>query len=419
ASNNAFNNDLSVVHITSGSTIWSNPAAVSAHYNAGVAYEYFRTIHGRNSFDNLGGSIYSIINVADDDGTSLENAFWNGKAMFYGNGGSAFKPLAASLDVAGHEMTHGVVQNTANLEYEGESGAINESMADVFGSMMDRDDWLIGEEVVRTTHYPSGALRSLSNPHNGGTGLSHPGYQPMHVSEKYTGSQDNGGVHINSGIPNHAYYLFATAIGKEKAEKIYYRTLSTYLTRSSNFADLRIAVVQASKDLYGDGSAEMQAAENAFAGVGIGGPAGGNKPKDIPENKGQDFLLSYDTDISNPNRLYRSTTEGADFIALSTTQMKKKPSVTDDGKYAYFVSTDSRIRRISLDPANKEEIIVQNQPMWDNVAISKDGKRLAAVTSTIDTSIYVYDFGSAQWTRFYLYNPTFGDEKTEGPRYAD
>src|SRR5690349_22668502 len=101
-------------------------------------------------------------------------------------------------------MTHGVVQNTANLEYQGESGAINESMADIFGTMLDPGDWLIGEDVVKTSAFPSGALRSLQDPHNGGTSLADPGYQPRHKSEMYTGSEDNGGVHINSGLPNNA-----------------------------------------------------------------------------------------------------------------------------------------------------------------------------------------------------------------------
>ena len=110
------------------------------------------------------------MNVPDeDDGSGLDNAYWNGKAMFYGNGATSFKPLAGAIDVAGHEMTHGVVQSTANLEYQGESGAINESIADIFGSMMDPADWLIGEDVVKPGAFPGGALRSLQDPHNGGT----------------------------------------------------------------------------------------------------------------------------------------------------------------------------------------------------------------------------------------------------------
>ena len=207
--NNTFGDNQSIKHATSTNNTWTTATqtkALSAHFNAGVAYEYFRTKHSRNSIDGEGGTIISIVNVPDEDGQAMDNAYWNGKAMFYGNGNTGFKPLAGSIDVAGHEMTHGVVQGTANLEYQGESGAINESMADIFGSMMDPADWLIGEDVVKTGAFPSGALRSLSDPHNGGTNLSSPGFQPKHKNEAYTGTQDNGGVHINSGIPNHAFY---------------------------------------------------------------------------------------------------------------------------------------------------------------------------------------------------------------------
>ncbi|MCB0847418.1 MAG: peptidase M4 family protein, partial [Bacteroidetes bacterium] len=255
-SNNPTFNEIT----SSNKNSWS-ATAVSAHFNAGVAYDYYKNIHGRNSIDGSGGDVVSFINVSDN-GSGLDNAFWNGQAMFYGNGKSAFDPLAASLDVGGHEMTHGVVQSTANLEYQGQSGALNESFADVFGVMIDRDDWRLGEDVVRTNFFPSGALRDMSDPHNGGSSLNDNGWQPRHMNEIYTGSQDNGGVHINSGIPNYAFFLFATASGmtKNKAEKIYYRALDRYLTRSSKFVDCRIAVIQAATDLHGANSAEVSAA---------------------------------------------------------------------------------------------------------------------------------------------------------------
>ncbi|MGC3947342.1 MAG: M4 family metallopeptidase, partial [Chryseolinea sp.] len=208
--NNTFGDNQTIRRVVSANNQWTTPTAVkalSAHYNAGLAYEYYLTKHGRQSIDGAGGTIISIVNVPDEDGGGLDNAFWNGKAMFYGNGDVALKPTSAGIDVAGHEMTHGVVQTTANLEYQGESGAINESMADIFGTMIDPDgDWLIGEDVVRLSSYPSGAMRSLSDPHNGATQFGMPGFQPKHVDEQYTGTGDNGGVHINSGIPNHAFY---------------------------------------------------------------------------------------------------------------------------------------------------------------------------------------------------------------------
>src|SRR5205085_423648 len=120
----------------------------------------------RNSINGQGGTIISVINVNQSPGVGMDNAFWNGKAMFYGNGNAAFTPLAKSLDVGGHEMTHGVTEASAGLEYKNQSGAINESMSDCFGVCIDRGNFLIGEDVVKTSVFPSGALRNLQDPHN-------------------------------------------------------------------------------------------------------------------------------------------------------------------------------------------------------------------------------------------------------------
>jgi len=234
------NSNFNIGHVTSASNNWGGtPEGVSAQFNAGQAYEYFKEKHVRNGISGAGDNIVSIVNVSGEDGSSMGNAFWNGFAIFYGNGNSAFFPLGRGLDVAGHEMSHGVVQNTANLRYQGESGALNESFADVFGAMIDRNNWTIGEDVVKSGAFPSGALRDLEDPHNGAaTNDFARGWQPKHVDEQYLGSQDNGGVHINSGIPNHAYYRIATELGKTKAEQIFYRALTVYLTKSSNFVKL-------------------------------------------------------------------------------------------------------------------------------------------------------------------------------------
>lgn len=197
--NNTSTIDLNYKSITSLDNTWSSPTAISAHYNTTTTYKYFLNKFGRNSINGQGGNIISLINITEDDGSSMENAFWNGQAAFYGNGGVNFKPLAGALDVTAHELGHGVISNTANLDYLGQSGAINETYADIFGAMVDREDWLIGEDIIKLASYPSGALRSMSDPHNSGT-TSDDYWQPKHVSEMYIGDQDNGGVHINSGI---------------------------------------------------------------------------------------------------------------------------------------------------------------------------------------------------------------------------
>lgn len=149
---------------------------------------------------------------------------------------------------------------------------------------------------MNTSVFSSGALRDLSNPHNGGNDFNDAGYQPAHYSERYTGSQDNGGVHINSGIPNKAFQLFADAITKDKAEQVYYRALDLYLLKSSNFVDCRNAIVQAADDLYG--TTEVNAANAAFTAVGIGAGAGTDPQTDIDTNPGDDFILMSDADFA-------------------------------------------------------------------------------------------------------------------------
>lgn len=421
--NNTFGDDAAFAHISNNTNVWgaANAKAVSAHFNAGKAFEYYKANHARSSINGQSGTIISIINVSDpDNGQAMDNAFWNGKAMFYGNGNTAFKALAGSMDVAGHELTHGVVENTANLEYEGESGAINESMADIFGTMMDPDDWTIGEEVVKAASFPSGALRSLSDPHNGGTSLANPGFQPKHMNEKFTGSQDNGGVHINSGIPNHAFFKYAEAITRNKAAKVFYNALDNYLTKSSQFIDLRLAVIKAAGDLFGTSSNEVIQAGLAFDAVGITTGQGGDFEEELPANPGTEFLLVYNTDSSNPNSLYRSPLSLSNITALTTTGVVSRPSVTDDGGFAVYVASDKTIHAIVTMPGeDPEEFEIQAEPIWSSVAISKGGNRMAAVTEAWDNSIYVYDFVTEEWSSFELYNPTYSGENAGGTVYAD
>jgi Zn-dependent metalloprotease len=404
-------NASTVYNITSSDNTWTDASAVSAHYNAGLSYEYFKTVHGRNSINGFGGTIVSVINVTEDDGSGLDNAYWNGRWMFYGNGRSAFEPLAGGLDVAGHELTHGVISNTANLEYKNQSGAVNESFADIFGVMIDRDDWTLGEDIVKKNVFTSGAMRSLSDPHNGGNNLGDRGYQPKKMSEFYTGSADNGGVHINSGIPNHAYYLIAVAIGKDKAEKIYYRALSEYLTSKSEFLDLRYAVEQSASDLYG--ATEVNEVKKAFDTVEIydpngGGSGNGDEPDDLPINPGAQFIVSADVNTSDQNTLYRSNTVGADFLALSQTDPARKASVTDDGSEIVFVSTSNDLYRVTVGSSVSQDKISNDK--WSNAAISKDGSMIATVSTVQDSAIYVYHFDREEWREFRLYNPTY----TEG-----
>lgn len=408
------NSNFSYDHVVSGNNNWNNPTAVSAHYSGGIAYQYFKNTFSRESINGQGGNIVSFINVAAANGDDMDNAFWNGAAMFYGNGKDAFNaPLAKALDVAGHEMSHGVIQNEANLTYQFESGALNESFADIFGAMIDRDDWKIGEEVANPSIFPTGTMRDMQDPHNGGNS-SNFYWQPKHVDEMYIGNQDNGGVHINSGIPNHAYYLFATAIGKDEAELIFYDVLANYLVASSQFIDLRYAVVQATSMKFGTNSDEVDAANNAFNAVGIGEGGGNDYQDDVAVNPGADFIIWSDPDLSTVNNALPNGTFDGTF---SNTNHISRPSITDDGSIILFINDQNQIVEVDVDwstGAILGEFILQSSSIWRNVATSKDGTKLAAITTDNLNEIFVFDFNTQSSRWFELYNPTTAEGVSTG-----
>ena len=417
------NSNFQYDHVSSNSIGFNGKqTGVSAHYNGGQAYLYFKNVHNRESINGNGGNVIGLINISDDDGSSLGNAFWNGIAMFYGNGDSSFKPLARGLDVAGHEMSHGVVQSTANLVYQGESGALNESFADIFGAMIDREDWLIGEDVVNTSAFPSGALRSLQDPHNGApTGDFNKGWQPRKYSERFTGSGDNGGVHINSGIPNYAFYLFAnnSDVGKARAEKVYYRALEMYLTKSSKFIDARLAVVRAAEDLYGTTVANR--AKAAFDEVEIFNGNGTTTQTDIEVNPGDDLILFTD---ENQGSLYIADREGnLIFNPLTTQNPISVPSITDDGTEIVFVNEDKKLYYIRISWETQdivEEGLLGFSDTYRNVVFSRDGFLMAALRDNPDNEIFVFDWATQDGINYELFNPTFTEGVSTGDvLYAD
>ncbi len=403
-------NNFNVTDLTSSVTTWDDPIAVSAHANVGKAYDYFEQTFGRISINGQGGNVISLVNVVDERGQSMDNAFWNGKAMFFGNGNQSFStPLARSLDVTVHELTHGVVQTTANLEYRGESGALNESFADVVAVQVDDEDWLIGEDIVNPAVFPTGALRDVSNPSNGGSSLNDRGYQPPTYDKRYTGSQDNGGVHINSGIPNHAFYLFATEVGMEKASQVYYDVLTNYLTRSSQFVDMRIAVVEASRMRYGE--TEAAAARSAFDAVGIVGEDGGDYVVEQDGNPGNDLIFFSDTEYS---KIALATSDG-NIVAdpLTSDGVQYPPSVSDDGTFMVYVAGDRTLRYAEFDwnQGTYETGELEPNPVWGSVAVSRDGLRIAAVPWDVTDSIFVFSLEHGDLSIFELSNPTTATEE--------
>ncbi|NTX15020.1 M4 family metallopeptidase [Myxococcus sp. CA056] len=275
--------------VTDANNVWGEATdsartkdAVDAQYGAQATYDFYKEVLGRDSIDGKGEKLISDVHVGND----FANAFWDGEKMNYGDGdGDQFGSLT-TLDIAGHEITHGLTERTAGLEYRNESGALNEAFSDIMGVGVEwhasqkndavKFDWTVGEDTFTPNNGdPTDGLRDLSNP-------SSDGMSPDHYSKRYKGSQDNGGVHINSGIANNAFFLLSEGgknrtsnvevkdgIGIEKGLKIYSRALSFYMTPQTNFAQAKEATLKAAQDLYGKDSVEAAKVLESWAAVGV------------------------------------------------------------------------------------------------------------------------------------------------------
>jgi Zn-dependent metalloprotease len=265
-----------------GTTSNRASAGADAQYGSNVTWDYFKAVHGRNGIWNDGRGSYNRTHY----GNGYVNAFWDGTKMTYGDGdGVDFGPLV-SLDVAGHEMTHGVTENSANLTYSGESGGLNEATSDIFGTLVefhaananDPADYLIGEEFDLKNHL---GFRRMDRPSADGSSL-----------DCWSSNAKNVDVHYSSGIGNHFFYLLAegsgaktiggvahssttcngssiTGIGRDAAAAIWYRALTVYMTSSTSYAGARTATLNAARDLYGQGSTQYATVAAAWSAVSV------------------------------------------------------------------------------------------------------------------------------------------------------
>lgn len=259
----------------------SPDAAVNEAYEGlGATFDFYWQVFQRNSIDGQGLHLTGIVHYSED-GTGYDNAFWDGEEMVFGDGdGVFFNRFTIALDVIGHELTHGVTGTETNLAYIGQSGALNESISDVFGSLvkqyvLNQDansaDWLIGAGLLKI---PNTALRSMRAP---GTAYDDPKLgkdpQPAKMSGYVHTSRDHGGVHINSGIPNHAFFLLATQLGGKAwgdAGRIWYETVrDRQLKPTATFQEFAQRTAINAGHLFGSASAQKQAVVNAWAEVEI------------------------------------------------------------------------------------------------------------------------------------------------------
>jgi Zn-dependent metalloprotease len=259
-------------------------AADEAYDGSGATYHLYQDVYARDSIDGQGLNLLSTVHY----GQGYDNAFWNGSQMVYGDGDEdlpeaqrLFNRFTIAIDIMGHELTHGVTQYEAKLVYYEQPGALNESMSDVFGSLVKQHqlgqastdaDWIIGEGLFTANVHGVG-IRSMKDP---GTAYDDPTLgkdpQPGHMNDYKNVDYDNGGVHINSGIPNRAFYITAREIGGnawEKAGQIWYVTLRDKLQAKSTFQDAANLTYQVAGQLYGAGSLEQQAVKTGWSEVGI------------------------------------------------------------------------------------------------------------------------------------------------------
>ncbi|WP_025741978.1 M4 family metallopeptidase [Aquimarina pacifica] len=324
-------------------------AALDAHWGAEQTYDYWQSVHNRNSFNGSGAAINSWVHYDDN----YDNAFWNGSVMTYGDGssngneGNGNFDALTSLDVAAHEIGHAVTTNTANLVYRYESGALNEGFSDIWGAAVEYyakgngnfSDavWLIGDEIDRRSG--SAALRSMSDPKS-------LGYPDTYQGTNWNGgSSDNGGVHTNSSVLNHWFYLVTvgssttdgindngdsfsvTGIGINKAELIAFRTLDVYLTSSSDFDDARASAIQSTIDLYGAGGTEEIAVTNAWYAVGVGDEYGGGGSGDsYCTSEGNSVADEYISNVSigTINNSSSASSGYTDYTSISTNLGKEE-----------------------------------------------------------------------------------------------
>jgi Zn-dependent metalloprotease len=269
----------------SGTTANRQTAGVDAHYGAQLTWDYYKNVHGRNGIFNNGQGARSRVHY----GNAYVNAFWDGTQMTYGDGSGNARPLT-SIDVAGHEMSHGVTEATANLNYSGDAGGLNEATSDIFGTAVefsanntsDPGDYLIGEKIningngtpLRYMDKPSKDGRSVDcwststgglDPHYSSGPLNHWFY----LASEGTGSKVIGGVTHSSTACNGATIA---GVGRDVAAKVWYRTLSTKLSSGSTYRDAREGAINSAKELYGADSAQCKGIEAAFSGISV--PAG-------------------------------------------------------------------------------------------------------------------------------------------------
>ena len=359
------------------------PEAVSASIYLSHIYDYYETQHDRLSIDGSGGNIIGVVNIP------IANAYWQDGIISLGNIGN----YASALDVVSHEVTHGVIEHTADLIFRDQSGALSEAFSDIFGEAAEAfrnqasPDWIVGSRLAKP-------LRNLKSP---GSIEIVPGRPyPSRMSEFITPSdpllatlpgRDNGGVHLNSTIISHAFYQLVEglpeSIGLNAAERIFYRALTTKLQKQAQFVDCRIACVRSAEELFGLGSAEARRTAEALSVVEILDQIPLPDPQPVPIVEGQDLVLFTFVDPFD-GQTYLGRAAPGDTLSDEDTSIldipvapDTRPAVSRDGSLAIAVTADFRV--VVIDPiAEEAEVILEPDSVW-SVGLSSDGRYVGVV----------------------------------------
>lgn len=423
------------------------PDAVSASYNLSRAYDYYWRRHGRDSFDGEGASIHAIVRY----GQNFKNAFWSlgSNLIAFGDG----RPYAGALDIVGHELTHGVIEHSANLLYQDQPGALNEAFADIFGEMIEArtrgsaPDWITGGALRLPASGGGGPdlgrpIRNMKDPNAFLTHLGRP--YPKNMREFFHIRENNGGIHINNTIITHAFYqlvkglegFYGSVEGLEAlhdlsvigcpasqgtlrnarqswrhamcdAERIFYRALTVHLVQNSQFIDARLACERAARELFGEGSIEARRTAEAFDTVGINGVGTTPNPP-IPEVRGPDATLFVYRDVLGQFRLgRRETAQGDEEQGVQLAEdivVRARPSVSRDGNLAVFVNTENDLCFIAT-AGNGQQCLDSPDPVAA-AALSPDGRLLGVILlnelGNPDNTITILDVETGEQRAFLL-----------------
>jgi bacillolysin len=405
---------------------------VDASFGLSQTYDYFLARHARNSLDGAGGSMSGFVRV----GVNWPNAQWLGdlKIMRFGDG------LTRALDVCGHELTHGVINSIGDggiLNYHDQPGALNESFADIFGQNVEArtrgtTDWLVGAELTGAINGP---IRNMLNP--GALQWTSGSPYPSKMSQFYqlARSTDVGGVHINSSIINHCYYLLATglpgAINVTNAEKIFYRAMTLHLAKESQFIDARHACISSAEEIFGVGSAQALKTAEAFDAVEIVDAPSTPPPSPIPTVPAADSTMflrwnPFANGFFGAYELYRREAAQGDsvsgtFINTLKYLAPERVSVAGDGSFAFFVTEDSDYGVVNTDGTLPE--LGGFPGTVHSLAMTPDGQKFAFIL--LDSQgqptnlVAIIDLESGNSTLIKLFGVDSEGNKQDIIQYAD